>query len=116
MVTDPVVLPPELVAITEAAPGDMLAVTQLGFLLYGRGACDAAMPLFERVLAGPDGDLANRVRAVLRVPQLEPARTAPQPASIDAKVMAERSMKAGYIKDALKYLQVAHERSEEHTS
>ena len=96
-------------AITEAAPDDMLAATQLGFLLYGRGARDAAMPLFERVLAGPDEDLANRVRAVLRMPQVLRARPSPQPASIDAKVMAERSMKAGYLKDALKYLQVAHE-------
>jgi hypothetical protein len=87
----------------------MLAATQLGFLLYGRGARDAAMPLFERVLAGPDEDLANRVRAVLRMPQVLRARPSPQPASIDAKVMAERSMKAGYVKDALKYLHVAHE-------
>jgi hypothetical protein len=48
---------------------------------------------------------------VLRIPQLVKARTAaqPQPLSIDAKVMAERSIKAGYMKDALKYLQVAHE-------
>jgi Tfp pilus assembly protein PilF len=96
-------------AITEAAPDDMLAATQLGFLLYGRGALDAAMPLFQRVLAGPDEDLANRVRAVLRLPQVMRARSSPQPASIDAKVMAERSMKAGYMRDALKYLQVAHE-------
>jgi Tfp pilus assembly protein PilF len=95
--------------ITESAPDDMLAATQLGFLLYGRGAGDAAMPLFERVLAGPDEDLANRVRAVLRVPQVTPAGPAPQPVSIDAKIMADRSMKAGYLKDALKYLQVAHE-------
>jgi Tfp pilus assembly protein PilF len=99
----------EFRAITEAAPDDLLAATQLGFLLYGRGARDAAMPLFERVLAGPDDDLANRVRAVLRMPQVLHARPSPQPASIDAKVMAERSMKAGYMKDALKYLQVAHE-------
>ncbi|MGA3017982.1 MAG: tetratricopeptide repeat protein [Bryobacteraceae bacterium] len=96
-------------AITEAAPDDMLAATQLGFLLYGRGTRDAAMPLFERILAGPDDDLANRVRAVLRMPQVLRARPSPQPPSIDAKVMAERSMKAGYMKDALKYLQVAHE-------
>src|SRR5205823_11243271 len=34
---------------------------------------------------------------------------AAQPQSIDAKVMADRSIKAGYMKDALKYLQVAHE-------
>src|ERR1035441_3223379 len=99
----------EFRAVTEAAPDDMLAATQLGFLLYGRGASDAAMPLFERVLAGPDDDLANRVRAVLRIPQVMRARPSPQPPSIDAKVMAERSMKAGYMKDALKYLQVAHE-------
>ena len=99
----------EFRAVTEAAPDDMLAATQLGFLLYGRGASDAAMPLFERVLAGPDDDLANRVRAVLRMPQVMRARPSPQPPSIDAKVMAERSMKAGYMKDALKYLQVAHE-------
>ena len=96
-------------AITEAAPDDMLANTQLGFLLNGSGARDAAMPLFERVLAGPDEDLANRVRAVLRMPQVLRVRPSPQPASIDAKVMAERSLKAGYMKDALKYLQVAHE-------
>jgi hypothetical protein len=31
-----------------------------------------------------------------------------EPVSIDAKVMAQRSIKASYMKDALKYLQVAH--------
>jgi tetratricopeptide (TPR) repeat protein len=99
----------EFQVIADADPTDMLAATQLGFLLNGRGATDAAMPLFERVLAGPDDDMANRVRAVLRMPQVLRTRPEPQPASIDAKVMAERSMKAGYMKDALKYLQVAHE-------
>jgi Tfp pilus assembly protein PilF len=96
--------------LTEQAPDDMLSATQLGFLRYGRGDVAGAMPLFERVLAGPDDDLANRVRAVLRMPQVLKQRTEdPKPASIDAKVMAERSMKAGYMKDALKYLQIAHE-------
>jgi Flp pilus assembly protein TadD len=99
----------EFRAITEAAPDDMLAATQLGFLLYGGDERDAAMPLFDRVLAGPDDDLANRVRAVLRVPQIVRAHPSPRPTSIDAKIMADRSMKAGYMKDALKYLQVAHE-------
>ncbi len=101
----------EFRALTETAPGDLLAATQLGFLLYGRGDKAAAQPLFERVLAGKDEDLANRVRAVLRIPQVLKTRTdaQPQPQSIDAKVMAERSIKAGYMKDALKYLQVAHE-------
>jgi hypothetical protein len=68
-----------------------------------------AQTLFDRVLAGPDEELANRVRAVLRIPQLLKPRAATAPPSIDAKVMAERSIKAGYMKDALKYLEAAHE-------
>jgi Tfp pilus assembly protein PilF len=100
----------EFQTITEMAPEDLLSATQLGFLLYARGDPAAAMPLFERVLAGGDEELANRVRAVLRMPQVLRSRPASsQPASIDAKLMAERSAKAGYIKDALKYLQIAHE-------
>jgi Tfp pilus assembly protein PilF len=96
--------------LVDEAPDDLLAATQLGFLLYGRGENDAAQPLFDRVLAGKDEELANRVRAVLRLPQLLHARTETEaPAAPDAKVMAQRSMLAGYMKDALKYLQMAHE-------
>jgi tetratricopeptide (TPR) repeat protein len=92
------------------APRDLLASTQLGFLLYARGERAAAQPHLDRVLAGADDDLANRVRAVLHIPQvLKPRDAAASPQSIDAKVMAERSMKAGYMKDALKYLEIAHE-------
>ena len=86
---------------------DLLSAAQLGFLLYGRGDREAARPLFGRVLVGNDEDLANRVRAVLRVQQVQDKAAAP--AAVDAKVMAERSIKAGYMKDALKYLQLAHE-------
>jgi len=91
------------------APEDLLSATQLGFLLYARGEKIAATPLFDRVLSGADDDLANRVRAVLRMPQLLRTRAAAGPQSIDAKIMAERSIKAGYMKDALKYLEAAHE-------
>jgi Tfp pilus assembly protein PilF len=90
------------------APGDLLSATQLGFLLYARGETATAQPLFDRVLAGEDEDLANRVRAVLRMPQVLKQRDA-APQSIDAWVMAERSIQAGYLKDAVKYLQTAHE-------
>ncbi|HEY7388444.1 MAG TPA: tetratricopeptide repeat protein [Bryobacteraceae bacterium] len=96
--------------ITKAAPDDLLSATQLGFLLFGRGDVNDAMPLFDRVLSGPDEDLANRVRAVLRRPQVLRQRNPEETAVVvDAKVMAERSMKAGYTKDALKYLEIAHE-------
>ena len=95
--------------LAQNAPEDLLSATQLGFLLYARGEKLAAMPLFDRVLAGKDEELANRVRAVLRMPQLLRPRATTAAPSIDAKVMAERSLKAGYLKDALKYLEVAHE-------
>jgi tetratricopeptide (TPR) repeat protein len=91
------------------APRDLLASTQLGFLLHARGERLLAQPHFDRVLAGGDEDLANRVRAVLRMPQILKARPSPQPLSIDARLMAERSIKAGYLKDAVKYLEAAHE-------
>jgi len=96
--------------LTQNVPDDLLSATQLAFLLHARGEDLAAQPLFERVLAGKDDDLANRVRAVLRMPQvLRPRPDSAPPASVDAKVMAERSIKAGYMKDALKYLEAAHE-------
>jgi Tfp pilus assembly protein PilF len=99
----------EFRTLTGTAPDDMLAATQLGFLLHARGDDAAAMPLFQRVLAGPDEDLANRVRAVLHIPQVLNRRAQPVTDSIDAKVMAERSIQAGYMQDALKYLRAAHE-------
>jgi hypothetical protein len=43
------------------------------------------------------------------MPQVQRPRAASAPQSIDDKIMAERSIKAGYIKDALKYLEAAHE-------
>ena len=93
--------------ITVSDPGDLLSAAQLGFLLLARGEREAAMPLLERVLAGKDEDLANRVRAVLRLPQTLKSRA--DPAAVDAKTMAERSIQAGYLQDALRYLTTAHE-------
>lgn len=94
--------------IAESAPDDLLSATQLGFLLNARGEGKAAQTLFDRVLAGNDQELANRVRAVLRLPQVAASQDQ-QPASVDAKEMAERSSKAGYMNDALKYLLMAHQ-------
>jgi Tfp pilus assembly protein PilF len=95
--------------LTNNASGDLLSTTQLGFLLLARGDAAAAMPLFERVLAGSDQELANRVRAVLRLQQVLLPRSEALMKAVDAKQMAERSIKAGYIKDAVKYLHMAHE-------
>jgi tetratricopeptide (TPR) repeat protein len=89
--------------VSREEPADLLSAAQLGFLLLARGADDEAKPLLDRVLQGGDADLANRARAVLRQPQVA-ERGAPSP-----RQMAERSIKAGYLKDARRYLEQAHE-------
>jgi len=95
--------------LADPPPGDLLAVTQLGFLLYSQGQRPEAMALFQRVLAANDQDLSNRVRAVLQMPQIVNATQTPEAAGNEALAMAERSLQAGYMKDALKYLDEAQE-------
>ena len=69
-----------------------------------------AQPLLDQVLKGSDDDLADRVRVALKLPQMMRQRgTTAQRTSEEAKSMAEKSLKAGYLKDALKYLTIAHE-------
>lgn len=73
-------------------------------------AIAGAQPLLDEVLQGNDPELADRVRAALKVPQTPNNRETPaQQASEKAKALAEKSIKAGYMKDALKYLTIAHE-------
>jgi tetratricopeptide (TPR) repeat protein len=99
--------------VVESAPEDLLAAAQLGFLLLERGEKDAAMPLLESVLASDGGDLAAKVRGALKLPpdlRRRPSPEAPAPApGPDAKEMGERSYKAGYLRDALRYFQAAYE-------
>jgi len=100
----------EFKILTGMSETDYLSAAQLGFLYLARGDKTEAMPLLERVMKSGDEELANRVRAVLQLPQTLQKRTEQRAApSIDAKVMAERSLKAGFVKDALKYLQLAQE-------
>ncbi|MGH9666684.1 MAG: tetratricopeptide repeat protein, partial [Bryobacteraceae bacterium] len=101
----------QFVTIVQQAPDDLLSAAQLGFLRLARKDTTGAMPLLDRVLKGADGELADRVRAALKLPQTFERRsdTARPNVSIEAKVLAEKSIKAGYLKDALKYLKIAHE-------
>jgi Tfp pilus assembly protein PilF len=98
----------EFRVLAEAPFRDLLSATQLGLLLHNRGEREAAKVLLDRVLAGPDRDLANRVRAVLRMPQNGHVPTEVVKEA-GPKEMAELSIKAGYIEDALRYLQRAYE-------
>lgn len=96
--------------ITEQDPDDLLSSTQLGFLYLARDEKGRAMPLLENVLRGPDVSLSNRIRATLKIPLVENEPQQPSNhLSSDAKILAERSFQAGYLRDTLQYLHQAHE-------
>jgi len=96
--------------LNQIAPDDLLTAAQLGFLRLNRRDYAGAQPLLDQVLKGNDEELADRVRVALKLPQTLRRREASlQRQSDEAKAMAEKSMKAGYLKDALKYLTIAHE-------
>lgn len=100
----------QFLILHQAMPDDLLTSAQLGFLRLNRGDRDGAQPLFDQVLKGNDEELANRVRVALKLPQsLKSNSASPQQTSGEAKALADKSLKAGYLKDALKYLTLAHE-------
>lgn len=97
--------------VVQGSPDDLLSTAQLGFLLLNRGDESAAKPLLDRVLAGGDDELADRVRSALHMPQALKRREEQPKAQVlnEAKLLAGKSIEKGYLKDALKYLKIAHE-------
>lgn len=94
----------------QTAPDDLLSAAQLGFLRLKRGDFTGAQPLLDQVLKGDDEELADRVRVALKMPQtLRKRSSSAQRTSDEAKSLADKSLKAGYMQDALKYLTIAHE-------
>ena len=100
----------QFLLLNQVAPDDLLSAAQLGFLRLNRRDYAGAQPLLDQVLKGQDEDLADRVRIALKLPQnLRHRGASAQRTSEEAKAMADKSLKAGYLKDALKYLAIAHE-------
>jgi Flp pilus assembly protein TadD len=100
----------EFRALHNTEPSDLLTAAQLGFLLLNRQDLAGAQPLLDQVLKGDDPELADRVRVALKLPlTLNRRETSAQQTSKEAKALAEKSLKSGYMKDALKYLTIAHE-------
>jgi tetratricopeptide (TPR) repeat protein len=97
--------------VVEKTPDDLLSAAQLGFLRLTRGDRAGADPLLQKVLAGDDDELADRVRAALHLPQVLRRRPEEPRAKVSttARELAEKSLEKGYLKDALKYLHIAHE-------
>lgn len=98
-------------SVNRLAPDDLLTAAQLGFLRLKRRDMAGAQPLLDQVLKGNDEELADRVRTALKLPQtLRRRPESPHDQVLtEAKQLAEKSLQAGYLKDALKYLTVAHE-------
>jgi Flp pilus assembly protein TadD len=102
----------EFEKIVAGAPGDLLSTAQLGFLRLARKDMAGAGPLLDRVLQGNDEVLADRVRSALQLPKAlhpRPEAATREQVSEEAKALAEKSLEKGYLKDALKYLKIAHE-------
>jgi Tfp pilus assembly protein PilF len=96
--------------IVDRDPADLLSMAQLGFLRMNRGDQSGAV-LLDRVLSGADRELADRVRTALKLPPSPAPRAGGETAAPreSARLMAERSIEKGYLKDALRYLNLAHE-------
>jgi len=102
----------EFELVVEQSPEDLLSAAQLGFLRLNREDYQGAMPLLRQVLDGNDAALAARVRESLGLPaEDEPAASVAPGAGTDAdaKLLGQRSLEAGYMADAMKYLTLAHQ-------
>ena len=63
--------------LSQLASGDLVAWAQLGFLRFKRGDKEGAQPCFDKVLAGTDEELADRVRLTLHMPHALTKRDGP---------------------------------------
>ncbi len=97
----------EFAVLLAAHPNDLLSAAQLGFLYLGRKDSVRAMPLLKLVLAGNDHELSEKVRTALQLPP--ELQTAEHESEANPYIMADRSFKAGYLKDALRYFKIAQE-------
>jgi tetratricopeptide (TPR) repeat protein len=100
----------EFKIIVAAAPDDYVAAAQLGLLLFADGQTDLAMPIFHNVLDHAGTATANRVRMALKMPLVLEDRQADAP-PLDPRVLGDRSYDAGFLKDAMRYFQIAHEQN-----
>ena len=95
--------------LAQLAPDDLVASAQLGFLRFKRGDQAGAKSCFDRVLAGNDQELADRVRLTLHLVPRALKKRDEGGAAQEAKTMAARSLEAGFLPDAKNYLKAAHE-------
>ena len=97
----------EFEIVLQQDPGDLLAAAQLGFLYLERGQQALAIPLLEKVAAGPDAELARRARQALG--KSSASRRQGREEALAHKALGEKSLGLSYLQDALREFQIAHE-------
>lgn len=101
----------EFGAVVAARPEDAWSLAQLGFLLLERNQITEATPLLNRALESNNDELNDRIRDTMKLPrQLRRGSDVSRvQKSAQALELAQRSLDAGYLKDAIRYLGIAHE-------
>jgi tetratricopeptide (TPR) repeat protein len=98
----------EFEIIVREDPGDMLSCAQLGLLYLELQDTARALPLLEKVAAGPDAELAARAKRALGKTPGPPPRSKREQAR-PHKALGEKSLAFSYLNDALREFQIAHE-------
>ena len=98
----------EFKQVVAGAPADFLAAAQLGMLYLADKRDDLAMPILKEVLVKADPATANRVRLALKMPLVLEDRSKVE-TPLDPRILGERSYNSGFLKDALRYFNKAHE-------
>jgi len=98
----------------ELRPGDQALLLDLGRVWQALGQSQRATEALRRAAASSEPRVAEAARELLAASgqPFTAERTAParrESRRLDARGMAERSYQAGYLKDALRYLKLAHE-------
>jgi tetratricopeptide (TPR) repeat protein len=106
--------PYEFTAAIKLDPQNVTLRKELAYLYLAMHKQAEAIEQFEQILVLDASDAAVREQLdALRGLKSRPAASAPQAAKVDAKAMGLKSLKLGYMRDAIRYLQQAHEENPE---
>jgi tetratricopeptide (TPR) repeat protein len=93
-------------------PADQALLLDLGRVFEALGQTESALAAYRQAAQSAEPRVAEAARELLPASRSETARVAQaryESQRLDAREMAERSYRAGYLKDALRYLKLAHE-------
>jgi len=103
--------PYEFLDALKLDPQNIALRKELAYLYLAMHKQPEAIEQFEQILAqNPNDDAVRQQLDSLRgLKSRAPAQSAPKTAAVDAKAMGKKSLQLGYLRDAVRYLQQAHE-------